>query len=176
MTKTEYREYLSSDHWKETRIAEIEAAEGKCERCSIPRWLCEIVFDQDLHVHHKTYVNLGSEECGDLEVLCRRCHEVESFGRSQLPLLKPQACALCKDKHWDKRSDFCHACQWLTEGPNFFHILGVKHPHMDKPMWQYFMPDIALYCFWKDGGEELIEFIRNFIFNTKASLAGEIPF
>ena len=43
-----------------------------------------IAYDQDLHVHHKNYQNIGAELDSDLEVLCRRCHEVETFGESAL--------------------------------------------------------------------------------------------
>jgi hypothetical protein len=176
VTKTEYRDYLCSEHWKMTRKSAIEASEGKCERCAMPRWLAEIVYDQDLHVHHKTYLNLGAEELEDLEVLCRRCHDIESNGRSDLPKIKPQACRMCHGPRWDKRSDTCAFCAELIAGPALFHLCGVLNPLSGTVMWKSFMGDIALFCFYEDEGEALIEFIRKAVFDAKASMAEGLPF
>jgi hypothetical protein len=117
VTKTEHAEYLQTDHWRNLRKRFL-ADHDHCERCEMPRWLAAIAYDQDLHVHHKSYANRGNEwEICDLEALCRRCHDVESFGRSDLREVKYSRCSLCGDKHWDRRADRCAYCaRMLNEG------------------------------------------------------------
>lgn len=108
-TKSSYAAYLHSDHWKNLRKETLEVTTS-CERCSMPRWLAAIVYDQDLHVHHKTYERVGREDSRDLEVLCRRCHDVETFGRSDLREPKSAICAICEQRHWDPYAEICIAC------------------------------------------------------------------
>lgn len=115
MTKTEYAQYLQSPHWKSTRLEAIETANHKCERCEIPRWLAEIAYDQDLNVHHLSYENLGAEEWDDLQALCRRCHEIEKFGRSGLREPKFAICEKCGVKHWNPYSSNCERCSDILE-------------------------------------------------------------
>jgi hypothetical protein len=115
MTKSEYAGYLQTLEWKEFRSARVEET-PHCERCGVPRWLAEAVYDQDLHVHHKTYRNLGSEGREDVQVLCRRCHELETFGRSELRSPKEAKCELCGDRHWDYRRPFCPPCEAVLNG------------------------------------------------------------
>lgn len=82
-TKTEYREYIASEKWQRRRRDFL--TENKfCEQCDCPRWLAVAMYDQDLHVHHVSYARVGSEEDGDLKPLCRRCHELETFGKTEL--------------------------------------------------------------------------------------------
>jgi hypothetical protein len=93
MTKTEYREYIASEEWRSRRRNFLETCGNYCKRCWIPRWLAVVAYDQDLNVHHKSYARLGGEELDeDLEPLCRRCHDIETFGTSELH--QPQ-CAQC---------------------------------------------------------------------------------
>ncbi|HEV8189473.1 MAG TPA: hypothetical protein VGP83_17090 [Pyrinomonadaceae bacterium] len=82
MTKTEYAEYLQSEHWKRLRREAITDC-PECFRCGIPRDLAREIYDQDLHVHHKRY-NLWREDLSDLEVLCRRCHDIETHGGTRI--------------------------------------------------------------------------------------------
>lgn len=110
MTKTEYGQYLCSPEWKAKRQEAFEHFGATCNRCSMPRWLAEIAYDQDLHVHHKTYVRRGDEEMDDLEVICRRCHEVETYGRSELRAPKRATCEACKATHWNYREGLCEVC------------------------------------------------------------------
>ena len=127
MTKTEYREYLSSPEWQGLR-KEFLANNNSCVRCNIPRWLAEIAYDQDLNVHHVSYSNLGNEDEEDLEPLCRRCHEIEKFGRSDLREPKSTFCELCTVKHWNYYSSRCDFCTTATskELRNILHILDNK--------------------------------------------------
>ena len=64
--ETMYHEYLKSDAWKER--AKLERQQNpNCSLCNRKGML---------HVHHRTYVRLGSEREGDLVVLCDECHEL----------------------------------------------------------------------------------------------------
>ena len=76
MTKTEYREYLASPHWKETRKKKLQS-QTECNHCGIDREYANLRDGQDLNVHHLTYANLWHERPEDLEVLCLRCHQLE---------------------------------------------------------------------------------------------------
>jgi 5-methylcytosine-specific restriction endonuclease McrA len=62
-----YREYLQTDHWRETRQRALKRAGFSCQVCSAKG---------ELHVHHRTYVRRGHELDSDLIVLCAGCHEI----------------------------------------------------------------------------------------------------
>src|ERR1700733_324678 len=83
MTKTKYREYIASGVWQRRRKLFIEH-HYLCSRCGLHRALAVIAYDQDIHVHHINYQRIGAELDSDLESLCRRCHEIETFGHSSL--------------------------------------------------------------------------------------------
>lgn len=120
MKKTEYARYLQSPEWQERRQQKIEEVGNRCERCDLPRWLAEIAYDQDLNVHHRTYARRGSENLDDLEVLCRRCHEIVTFRRSELRAPKKATCERCESAHWDYRSSACSMCSSaLKPGDDF---------------------------------------------------------
>lgn len=110
MTKTQYREYLGSAEWQQRRKAFL-IAHDKCAKCSMPRWLAAIAYDQDLHVHHLSYSSVGSEPDSDLQPLCRRCHDVETFGRSDLSAPKSAKCKFCFEQHFDPYADICQRCE-----------------------------------------------------------------
>jgi hypothetical protein len=110
LTKIQYREYIASAGWQERR-KEYLAINNRCARCEMPRWLAEITYNQDLNVHHKSYANLGDEDWDDLEPLCRRCHEIEKFGRSDLREPKAAICIWCNNKHWNPYDDLCSRCR-----------------------------------------------------------------
>ena len=118
MTKTEYRQYIASPEWQEKRKVALLVADNRCEACEIPRWLASIAYDQDLHVHHLHYQNVGNEQTGDLQVLCRRCHEVSTFGRSSLKEPQNSKCETCQRTHWNPYSDQCDICSLMTS-PDF---------------------------------------------------------
>ena len=117
MTKSKYREYLGSRHWQKRRKEFLDCGRV-CNRCEVPRWLSELVYDQDLHVHHLSYANLGNETDDDLEALCPRCHEIETFGRSDLKELKGHRCKECPQGMmlYDPRVDRCDFCLGFDEG------------------------------------------------------------
>lgn len=60
-----YVSYLQSEWWKEQREKALERAQHKCQLCNSPH---------DLHVHHRTYDNIGCEQPEDLTTLCKSCH------------------------------------------------------------------------------------------------------
>ena len=67
MTKEEYHTYLESREWRAKREWALERAGHACQVCNSRK---------DLHVHHRTYDNVGAELPGDLTVLCAQCHEL----------------------------------------------------------------------------------------------------
>jgi hypothetical protein len=60
--------YLNSDHWKSLRE---EALKTHGEFC----FICDR--DEDLQVHHLRYRSIFNVKVSDLQILCRRCHELE---------------------------------------------------------------------------------------------------
>lgn len=60
-----YRKYLNSEEWRTRRKALLRERGRACERCAATK---------RLHVHHLTYVRLGSELPSDLQILCADCH------------------------------------------------------------------------------------------------------
>lgn len=153
MTKTEYAAYLCSDHWQNLR-REILDFQSVCERCGVPRWLAEIVYGQDLHLHHKSYAHLGDEPLEDLEVLCRRCHDIETFGRSDLGELPACACELCGCLHWDKRAHLCPTCAQILQTPHLMYIRDRPRPLLEEErVWEILLQ--LLFC--SDDVEEIRE-------------------
>lgn len=67
-----YESYLRTRRWREFRAQALERAHGTCEHCGISESTHRLLV---LDVHHKTYKRLGREAPGDVEVLCRPCHE-----------------------------------------------------------------------------------------------------
>jgi len=66
-----YREYLSTEHWKQLRVRFFESK--LFERA---KFSCLNCHQKDrLQVHHKTYRRLGKEWLGDMIALCPECHE-----------------------------------------------------------------------------------------------------
>lgn len=61
-----YEEYLQTPYWQERRKRALEYADYRCQLCNNT---------SILHVHHRTYENLGREPDNDLTVLCESCHE-----------------------------------------------------------------------------------------------------
>jgi hypothetical protein len=84
MTRTEYAEYIGSEEWRRRR-ADYLSTSAYCERCGLSRRFSRWIYDQDLHVHHKSYARIGAEIDGDLATLCKRCHEIETHGQTDLP-------------------------------------------------------------------------------------------
>lgn len=117
MTRTEYKTYIASDSWKRRRKQFLHPYSW-CRNCSMPRWLARVVYDQDLSVHHRSYEHLGKEEFRDVELLCRRCLEIETFGRSDLQAPESHRCPTCERRNWNPYSDDCEECHWRKLGLN----------------------------------------------------------
>ncbi len=88
MTRTDHKNYIASEWWLQRRKLFLEA-HRECNRCGIEREAARELYDQDLNVHHRNYQNKGAEKDEDLEALCRRCHEIESKGKSTRPEWNP---------------------------------------------------------------------------------------
>lgn len=62
----EYRQYLQSKHWQETKALILEIADGHCQKCHES--------SDRLVVHHKHYKTLWHETPKDLLALCSKCN------------------------------------------------------------------------------------------------------
>lgn len=62
-----YRQYLNSEHWKNTRERLLERHGAYCDCCGST---------DNINVHHLTYKNIGKENDYELIVLCHRCHQI----------------------------------------------------------------------------------------------------
>lgn len=76
--------YLSTPHWKQFS-EEYKCNHPSCEICGIGRIDARFFYSQDLNVHHLHYDTLWRENWNDVQSLCRRCHEIEHNGFSDLP-------------------------------------------------------------------------------------------
>lgn len=66
-TQELYSEYLSSERWRALSARVRETAKHRCQLCN--------KFEKPLHVHHRSYSTLGTEEeLSDLIALCAECH------------------------------------------------------------------------------------------------------
>lgn len=130
MTKTEYREYIQSPTWQ-ARRKEVLKSIPVCLKCWIPRWLAQVAYDQDLHVHHKSYAHVGNELPCELAPLCRRCHELETFGRTDLRELKSHPCDNCSNPVFDPYFDRCEVCKSIACGDWYYteKFLNEKTPY-----------------------------------------------
>jgi 5-methylcytosine-specific restriction endonuclease McrA len=137
MKKSEYAKYIQSEHWQEFRRKVIIDAGNICEKCDMPRWLAAIAYDQDLHVHHLNYANLGHEEYTDVQVLCRRCHDIETYGRSDFRAPKRTKCDICRKTHWDVYGGLCPVCRsFMGEDLPIELRLGCVDPRDNQPIWK----------------------------------------
>jgi len=64
--KEKYAAYLCSRKWSEKRELVLLHSNGMCERCRI---------HQADAVHHLTYARKYKEDLGDLQAICKHCHE-----------------------------------------------------------------------------------------------------
>lgn len=113
MTKTEYKRYISGPYWQQRR-KDFLILNDRCVGCGLPRWAAVLLYDQDLNVHHVSYTNLGAETDEDLRPLCRRCHEVETFGHSVLQQAHSHECAVCGEVTCNPFEEACQVC--IIEG------------------------------------------------------------
>ena len=181
--KADYQKYLQSVHWQERRKLFIADTGHMCEKCDMPRWLAQIAYQQDLNVHHLNYQNLGHEEDCDLEALCRRCHEIETFSRSDFRAPKKAECSLCAESHWDVYGDFCEVCLAL---------LSIKEPislrfdytspcDNHAPIWKLVVRELVWYFENSprridDAFSEISETIKRIRKAKHPTADGDIPF
>lgn len=64
--RQEYNEYLNSAKWKEFRELAFSHYGKRC-------YLCNSI--KDIHLHHRTYINLFNESLNDVTPLCEKCHK-----------------------------------------------------------------------------------------------------
>lgn len=76
--KEAYLAYLQSAEWQAKREQAFKSKGRKCKACG-----CE----DNLHVHHISYKNLGCERLKELVVLCEACHRlVHQIGKGKKAL------------------------------------------------------------------------------------------
>jgi 5-methylcytosine-specific restriction endonuclease McrA len=63
--KEQYKRYLNSPKWRQKREDALEFHGRACGLCG---------GQQNLEVHHLTYINLYKETMADLRIVCRSCH------------------------------------------------------------------------------------------------------
>jgi HNH endonuclease len=79
----DYNEYIQSEGWDAKRKRRLKKDGYTCQRCGAK--------NKPLDVHHLNYDRLGKERMGDLESLCRHCHDKE-HGDKKLLLGICQTC------------------------------------------------------------------------------------
>ena len=62
-----YEEYLKSEEWRKKRQLVLEFWNHECAICAA---------NDNLHIHHRTYIRLGHEKLTDLIALCKTCHDL----------------------------------------------------------------------------------------------------
>jgi hypothetical protein len=99
----EYAEYISSAKWRRLRDEKIKSTGGLCERCGISK------YSVALEVHHLNYKTFKRERFEDLQVLCKKCHELADMERQTLDDLEKKA-------HQQKSSLYIGFISWLRRG------------------------------------------------------------
>jgi HNH endonuclease len=154
-TKTEYREYIASKEWRTRRSEFLKICGRYCKRCWIPRWLAVVAYDQDLHVHHKSYAHVGAELDEDLESLCRRCHEIETFGVSALHKPQHMKCTYCERgtyRLWPYPiCEFCAVMREYLDHFDLWELRAALYPgtSSDMQIWTYLILCIVQCVSWE---------------------------
>jgi len=63
-----YKKYLQTEHWQQVRTKHLKQSKFRCQICNSNKTV--------LHVHHRTYENLGEEKYNDVITLCEDCHKL----------------------------------------------------------------------------------------------------
>ncbi len=96
-----YRDYLYSIHWDRKRTLFRDSLKNP--------FTCYICKSSDnIHVHHRSYKNIGNEDLHDLVELCANCHSKVH------DLLKNTS----KFKKWKGHLDICFAVEFLKSQMN----------------------------------------------------------
>jgi len=62
-----YHEYIQTAEWRQKAELKKKSVNHCCQVCNS---------SDNLHVHHRTYENMGNERDNDLTVLCKDCHQL----------------------------------------------------------------------------------------------------
>ena len=70
VTRLGYRAYIQSPQWRATR--------ERYWNSKLPQecWVCDSPRTTGMHLHHRTYKNLGNERLMDLVPVCPSCHDL----------------------------------------------------------------------------------------------------
>jgi 5-methylcytosine-specific restriction endonuclease McrA len=70
VSRLRYREYIQSPEWRAVR--DRYWASKLPKRC----YVCDKPRHPGMHLHHRTYKNLGHERLMDLVPVCKKCHDL----------------------------------------------------------------------------------------------------
>lgn len=101
--------YLKSEHWKNLRKEKLEKTPF-CEKCKTTL---------SLDIHHKEYRELFDVRIGDLQTLCRVCHEKEHKNKD----IKKEKKRYKRDSKYRKFLEECN------DYDNFMYIFHNKKPN-----------------------------------------------
>lgn len=77
---TDMKLYYKSPWWKSFVKKMLEPNDTVCELCGTARWKFtrkkEKKINRVFNLHHKSYVHLYKEQRSDIQILCRRCHNM----------------------------------------------------------------------------------------------------
>ena len=78
-TKLQYKDYINSPEWRRKREQYWQSKlSSNCYCCDTPR-------HKGMHLHHRTYKNLGNERLMDLVPVCQACHsEIHKLHRGDV--------------------------------------------------------------------------------------------
>lgn len=65
--KIDYKDYLSSDKWKDVKRRYKEKFSTNC-------FICDEPYKNNYAFHHVTYERLGNEDLEDIVPVCQDCH------------------------------------------------------------------------------------------------------
>lgn len=80
MDKAAYLAVINSKRWRELRLRLLRERGERCERCH-KTWAPG--FKTSLELHHLTYERLGHERDGDVQLVCKGCHESADIERAK---------------------------------------------------------------------------------------------
>lgn len=119
-----YRNYISSDAWKQKRLERLEHDGRECSECGNTK---------HLQVHHLTYERLGNELLRDLLTLCDTCH---SRLHGRVPGVLPLAGSETPNQR-TRRSDLQKQQEFLAAAQNLDRALQAFIPHAHRHGGKY---------------------------------------
>jgi hypothetical protein len=78
--ETRLKDYYKSPYWKKFVKEILSPNDTVCEICGCKRWKInrkgEKKINRVFNIHHINYNHLNKETRGNVQILCRRCHQL----------------------------------------------------------------------------------------------------